>query len=226
MSRMRTRRTAAAAADSPAYLDRQKSIRTAAGEVFREKGFHATKLQDVAERAGMDRASLYYYVGSKDDLFRDVVSKAVAANVSDAEELARLDLPASEKLSRLFRGLMASFERDYPFLYVFVQEDPEKLRSTLSDGEDPWAVTLDQSERYFSIVKQIVADGMESGEIQSVLPPSVVANSLIGMINSSHLWFEPNGLLGAEEIGTSMARMVLDGLRVARPKDVGRRSSK
>lgn len=213
MSGIRSRRAAAAATDNPGYVERQRAIREAAGEVFREKGFHATTLGDVAERVGMDRASLYYYVGSKDDLFRGVVSIAVAANVADAESIIRQDIRADQKLELVIGLLMASFERHYPYLYVFVQEDPDKLRKTNKKGEDPWAVTLDQSQRYFQIVKEIVAMGIEAGELSSRLPPSVIANSIVGMLNSSRLWFHPNGLLSAEEIGAGLARLVLDGLR-------------
>jgi AcrR family transcriptional regulator len=209
-SGIQRRRAAAAAGDSPAYLERQKAIRTAAGQVFAEKGFHAAKLSDVAERAGIDRASLYYYVGSKDDLFREVVSQAVAANVEEAEAIARQPGAASEKLFLLIRQLMVSFEREYPYLYVFVQEDTNKLRGDRSD--DGWAETLALAERYFAIVKEVVADGIEAGDLRSELPPSVVAYSIVGMVNSSRQWFRPNGLLSASEIGAGLARVVLDGL--------------
>ena len=75
MSEIAKRRAAAAASaeNNPAYREKQEAIRRAAGKVFHQRGFHATKLNDVAESAGVDRASLYYYVGSKEQLFRDVV---------------------------------------------------------------------------------------------------------------------------------------------------------
>jgi len=54
------RAAAAAAADSnPAYREKQELIRQAASRVFHQRGFHATKLHDVAAEAGVDRASLY-----------------------------------------------------------------------------------------------------------------------------------------------------------------------
>jgi TetR/AcrR family transcriptional regulator, cholesterol catabolism regulator len=218
MSNIRARRVAAAATDNPVYLERQKAIREAAGEVFREKGFHATKLGDVADRVGMDRASLYYYIGSKDDLFRDVVSGAVAANVADAEEISAMDVSASEKILRLIGLLMQSFERHYPYLYVFVQEDLSKLSKDSGTRPDRWDKTLRQSERYFAIVRSIVSRGFDDGELSSKLPPSVVANSIIGMLNSTRLWFHPGGVLSAEEIGKGLAELVLDGLRITQDK--------
>lgn len=212
MSKIGAKRQAAAVADNPVYLKRLEAIRRAAGEVFREKGFHATKLGDVAKRLSMDRASLYYYVGSKDDLFQDIVSKAVEENVATAEEIRVADLPAREKLSRLIRLLMLSFERHYPYLYVFVQEDPSKLISNPGDPAHPWTKTLEQSAQYYALVRSIVAQGMDEGELSRKLPPGVVANSIIGMLNSTGRWFVPNGVLSADEIGDGLAELVLHGL--------------
>lgn len=217
MSRIGRRRAAAAAADSPGYAERQQSIRKAAGEVFRTKGFQATKLSDVAEKAGIDRASLYYYVGSKEELFRDVVSDAVKANIADAESVVALDLPADQKLARLIELLMESFERHYPYLYVFVQEDYSKLSNDTNGVSDSWGATVkDWNKRYFDLVKRVVADGIAAGELRTPLPAGVVANCVIGMVNSSHAWFQPQGLMDAAEIGTGMAQMLLDGLRPAK----------
>ncbi len=216
MSNIRARRAAAAKTDSPVYLERQREIHKAAGEVFQEQGFHATKLSDVAERVGLDRASLYYYVGSKDDLFRDVVATAVGANLADAEELSAADLAARERLSQLISRLMLSFERHYPFLYVFVQEDLDRLRRRRSSS-DAWAKTLHQSEQYFAVFRAIVAQAFAEGELASELPPSVVANSIIGMLVSTRLWYHPGGPLSAETIGQGLANLILDGLQVPQP---------
>ena len=182
--------------------------------VFRAKGFHAATRNDIAEEVGMSRASLYYYVGSKEQLFRDVVSEAVTANIADAEQVVAQDLPADRKLARLIELLMESFERHYPYLYVFVQEDFSKLGGDTGSVRGPWEATIqDWNKRYFDLVKQVVADGVANGDLRTTLPPGVVANCVIGMTNSSHSWFRPNGLMDAAEIGAGMARMILDGLR-------------
>jgi AcrR family transcriptional regulator len=214
MSEIGRRREARAAADSPAYSERVLAIREAAVRVFRVRGFQLTTLNDIAEEAGMSRASLYYYVGSKEQLFRDVVSEAVAANIADAEEVVAQDLPADRKLARLIELLMESFERHYPYLYVFVQEDFSKLGGPAAGAHGSWEATIqDWNKRYLDLVKGVVADGIASGGLRTTLPPGVVANCLIGMTNSSQAWFRPHGLMDAADIGAGMARMILDGLR-------------
>ena len=63
------RRAAALAEGSAAYAERRAEIIAAAAKVFREKGYRGTSLADVAESLDTDRASLYYYIGSKEELF-------------------------------------------------------------------------------------------------------------------------------------------------------------
>jgi AcrR family transcriptional regulator len=214
MSGIAKRRAAAAAAaeSNPAYREKQELIRQAAGRVFHQRGFHATKLHDVAAEAGVDRASLYYYVGSKEQLFRDVVWEAVTANIEATERIVNADLPVSEKLIGTIRELMISFEKNYPYLYVFVQEDISKLRGDTAPQGD-WLTTVQGwNNRYFRLMRSLVNEGIDNGEFRTTLPAGIVANCIIGMMNSSNMWFQPDGVLDADEIAKGMARWLLDGL--------------
>ncbi|MFF3892574.1 TetR/AcrR family transcriptional regulator [Streptomyces sp. NPDC001812] len=214
MSDIGRRRAARAAADDPAYTEKVMAIREAAVRVFRAKGLRVASLNDVAEEVGMSRASLYYYVGSKEELFRDVVSEAVTANIESAQKVVAQPLPASRKLARLIELLMESFERHFPYLYVFVQEDFSKIGGDTETATGSWETTIREwNQQYFDLVKQVVAEGIADGDLRTALPAGVIANCVIGMTNSSHAWFRPNGLMDASEIGAGMAQMVLTGLQ-------------
>jgi AcrR family transcriptional regulator len=213
MSKLNTRRNSRAAAGKTLYVDRKELIRKAAGNVFLRKGFLATKLSDIAEEANMDRASLYYYVGSKQDLFEDIFTTAVEGNIKIAEAVEQEDLTSIEKLTKLIIMLMESFEDKYPYFFIFVQEDLKKIETMKDPKNEKWLTTSKLlSKQYFEILNRIIADGMEKGEIRSVMPPRLIAHSLIGMMTSSSQWFRPNGIMKAKEIGAGMARMVMSGL--------------
>lgn len=212
MSGIAKRRAAAAAINNPAYQERVDEIRRAAGRVFHERGFHATTLSDVAEAAEMDRATLYYYVGSKQQLFRDVVSEAVTANIAAAEGLVGEPVPTLQKVTVLIEQLMGSFERHFPFMYVVIQEDASKL-GVDEDGDDEWLATFREwNARYFAAVSSVIAEGVENGSLSSSLPVRVIANALIGMVTSSRAWFTPEGPMNAVEVARGMAQIFLHGL--------------
>lgn len=213
MSKLKTRRKSRAESGKTLYNDRKDIIRQAAGNVFLKKGFLATKLSDIAEEANMDRASLYYYVGSKQDLYEDIYSTVVGDNIQQAQIIAEENIPAPEKLAKLMTALMASFEEKYPYYYIFVQEDLRKIESMNDPKNEQWLETSKKlSKEYFSLINNVVTDGMASGEIRSILPPRLITHSLIGMLTSSSQWFRPNGIMKSKEIGAALAKMVLDGL--------------
>jgi len=213
VSKLKIRRKSRAESGKSLYNDRKNIIRRAAGNVFLKKGFLATKLSDIAEEANMDRASLYYYVGSKQDLYEDIYSTVVGDNIQQAQIIAEENIPAPEKLAKLMTALMASFEEKYPYYYIFVQEDLRKIESMNDPKNEQWLETSKKlSKEYFSVINNVVTDGMASGEIRSILPPRLITHSLIGMLTSSSQWFRPDGIMKSKEIGAALANMVLDGL--------------
>src|SRR5712671_3237089 len=72
---------------------RQKVL-DAAAKLFRDKGFAATTVRDVAERCGIQAASLYYHFESKDEILGEVLDYGVR-HVADAVRAAVEKLPAS-----------------------------------------------------------------------------------------------------------------------------------
>jgi AcrR family transcriptional regulator len=207
----RRAKAAAASENNGSYRERHRAIIAAAAGTFRQRGYHGTTLADVATAAGMDRASIYYYFSSKEDLFRKVVSDAVIENIAHAEAIAKRTAPPAQKLTDIIVDLMKSFERHYPYLYVFVQED----LGTAEIGPDTtdWRATIrDWGQRYMGAVRGIIQEGIDAGTFDVGLPPTVLAQSIVGMVNGSHRWFRPQGVVSAAEIGSGMARMVLRGM--------------
>lgn len=213
MSKLKSRRAARSAAGNSLYTDRKAIILKAAADVFLRKGFIATKLSDIAEEASMDRASLYYYVSSKQDLFEEIFTTSVLYNIETAHAVEQENISNIEKLTKLMEMLMASFEEKYPFFYIFVQEDLKKIELLDDPKNKKWLNTSKKlSKEYFAIIKRLLAEAITNGEIETTMPPSLIAHSLIGMMNSSSNWFTPNGPMTGKAIGAAMAHMVFKGL--------------
>lgn len=84
------RRAVAREEANPSYLERRAEIVRAAARVFKAKGLQGANLGDIAAESGADRASLYYYVGSKEELFHELVRGAVEANLARARDIRQL----------------------------------------------------------------------------------------------------------------------------------------
>lgn len=84
--------------------DRPDEIIGAAVAVFAERGFAAARLDEIAERAGISRATLYLYFRSKEDLFKAAVRRLIVPVVARREKTADASSTASAELLRQFIG--------------------------------------------------------------------------------------------------------------------------
>lgn len=215
------RRAAAKDESNPAYVARRREIVAAAARVFKDKGLQGTKLGDIAAASGADRASLYYYVGSKEELFHEVVREAALANLVRAEAIRDGAGSAPEKLRELIEALMTSYADNYPILYVYIQEN----LTHVPDKHKRWAEGMRKVNRdYERIVIGLVEQGFREGTIRNIAPAWALAYGVMGMLGWTNRWFNPEDCaLTAAEIGAAFADSFLLG--IVEPKAVRRRRS-
>ncbi|MFB9075116.1 TetR/AcrR family transcriptional regulator [Citricoccus parietis] len=177
-------------------------------------------MNDVADRFGTDRASLYYYVASKEELFQEVFQSSVQGvledNLREAQRIERLDVTAREKLSLLLQVQLNSYAENYPYVYIYISEDMGKV----AFQSTPWAQDMLAKTRAFtSIVRQILENGVEEGEFRSDVPPALMSRGFFGMINWTHRWFNPKtGAYSAEQVARGFSQIFFDGV-APRPGD-------
>ena len=177
---------------SAAYLAKRSELLQIAGEVFKEKGFEAATLNDIAEVFGTDRAAIYYYFAGKDELFQEVfqatAKKVLDENLAAATRIAALEESAHERLRKLIELQLTSYEANYPYVYVYIQEDMGKV----AYQSTPWAKEMVRKTRRFeSVVTDVITAGIKSGEFRADLSVPLVAKTLFGMVNWTHRWFKP-----------------------------------
>ncbi len=205
------RRAAAQGEGRTAYTERRQEIITAAAGLFKTRGFRGTSIGQIAKALGTDRATLYYYIGSKEELFDEVVSDEVRANVARAQAIRDGEGTAPDKLYRLVTELMDSYAASYPFLYVFIQEN----LSHVSERRSEWSQEMRKlNKTYEDCVVAIIETGVAEGTIRPVAEPWVLAYGLIGMVGWTNRWFNPEkSPVDAATIGRAYADVLLDGLR-------------
>ncbi|HET6509966.1 MAG TPA: TetR/AcrR family transcriptional regulator [Baekduia sp.] len=202
------RRAAAKAEASAPYRARRRELIAVAADVFRRQGLAGTSIDDVARAAGVDRATLYYYVGSKNELFEEVVVEALVANVELAERIRAADAPPDEKLGELVAAVIRSYADNFPHLFVFAQENAEHLPS-IGSGHDIRGL----QRRFDRAVIGLIEEGVARGVFRLDVSPRLAAYGIIGMVNWTHRWFHPDGAVGADAVGEAFARVAVEGLR-------------
>jgi TetR/AcrR family transcriptional regulator, cholesterol catabolism regulator len=204
------RRAAARVEGKNDYKAKRAELIKAAAAVFKEKGYEAATLNDVAQRVGSDRASLYYYVGGKEELFQEAIRESVEANLAEVDRILKLDESPDRKLRLIVERLISSYEEHYPHMYVYIQEDMAKVAA--EDTE--WAREMTRHTRRFEastlkLINEAIAEGIFRDDIR----PDLIANALFGMLNWTHRWFKPGHRLTAAQLADSFWKILFDGLR-------------
>lgn len=208
-----SRRRRSALSDGGAdYTAKREELVRIAARLFRERGYTSTRLVDIANAAGLDRATVYYYVGSKEELFRESVEGILDANLAQAESVsADKSLAANERIRQIVTQMIASYEQNFPQMYVYIQEQMHQV----AHEETAWAQEIvRKTKRFETIVKNLIKEGIERGEFRDDLPVRLAANALFGMINWMHRWHVPGRALSAGDIASAFSQIFCDGMLV------------
>lgn len=208
------RRSQARSRPSEAYLRRRRELEAAAIQVMRRKGFRDMTLADIAEDVGSDRASVYYYVGGKEELLADMVYSALQLRDQELADLATSTAPPADKIRAYMNVLMEEFEQHFPYLYIWIQEDFSRYEGVEQTDLSP---LIDQSQARYDILRALVEEGLNSGDFTSDLPVGILTQSIIGVVAWTSRWFEPGKGTEASTLAAGLADLVLGGLMPSQP---------
>lgn len=205
------RRSAAKKGAKSVYRKRRKEIAEAATRVFHQRGFQATSMSAVAAELGIDRASLYYYISSKEELFDEVVREVVQSNVAVAKKIRESDMTPPEKLRELIAAMMASYVEDYPLIYIYIRENLRMVEGKRSK----WSRKMRAlNHDYEDAVVGIIDEGYADGSFRNLGPSNIVAYGVIGMVSWTNRWFRPDrSETNGVEIGRIYTDIILSGLQ-------------
>jgi AcrR family transcriptional regulator len=206
-SGIEARRKAALEDGNATYVARREEIIRAAAHVFREHGYEATTLRDVAAALDTDRASLYYYVGSKEALLQEIVREALGRDIAAAEAVKRSCAKTPEKLRALVAAMVTSYTENYPHMNVYVED-----LGRIARQDSEWATDIiERTRTYESLVHAILAKGRSDGTLRDDIPIELCALALFGMVNWMHRWYHPTIKWKPQEIAETYAEIYLSG---------------
>lgn len=189
----------------------------AAIRLFTRKGYVNTSMDDIAEAVGLTKGGLYHYVGKKEDLLTDIHDEffdAFFARMSAAVESAA---NPRDKLRNWVRA-HATIMRDYQgHIKVFFTEIDQLPEDTLKR-------MVERRDKVQGMLAEILAAGVENGEIRGDLNPQIVSFLVLGMINWLYVWYRPEGKLTMEEIIKDILLLALHGLSTSTSLDVETRT--
>jgi AcrR family transcriptional regulator len=183
-------------------IKRDAVLRIAA-QIFNEKGFHATSLDEVAERLNVTKPTLYYYVKSKDEILAECVRTGLEMMQSAIARAGESGGTALDKLVAAMRQYAEIVTMDFGMCLIRVGEDP--LPPASRDALRRLKAEIDHEFRH------LIELGVADGSLRQV-DPKLAAFTLAGALSWIGRWYRADGELSPEQIADHCINVLLGGI--------------
>ncbi len=140
---------------------KREAILASAFEIFNEKGFYNTKIEEIAQRAGVGKGTVYLYFSSKEDLLREMLKEVVRYYRSAIRKRMAAAVSPRERLHALFRAHLAILRRNRNMMYSSSRDF-----GFVDDKLEQWL--RQQKLEFIEELQELVEAGMLSGQFRSL----------------------------------------------------------
>ncbi|HLP93410.1 MAG TPA: TetR/AcrR family transcriptional regulator [Saprospiraceae bacterium] len=147
----------------------EQKIFDAAHEIFTQKGMDGAKMQEIADKAGINKALLHYYYRSKEKLYEAVVKAVMAKALPTVRQVIESELPLEEKITRFIDFYIGLISKN-TFIPLFIISEINKHPDHFFENVMP--KQLPQPEIFFRQVQEEVA----AGRIRPIDPRHLIIN--------------------------------------------------
>ncbi|MEE9393085.1 MAG: TetR/AcrR family transcriptional regulator [Planctomycetota bacterium] len=188
---------------TPRSLARKRTILLEASKAFREKGFHATGMRDIAARLDVTVGSLYYYFNNKEELLIFCQEDTLLRLESYVAWIDDLGLRPDTRLHALISSHVAC-------LNVGTRGSLAHLEVPESDTPENRAL-LRKRSHYRRVLGEVIEEGIQRGILETP-EPRLAVMAILGAVNWTVRWYQAKGDRSPREIGESFADQLVQGL--------------
>ncbi|MBI3530874.1 MAG: TetR family transcriptional regulator [Curvibacter sp. PD_MW3] len=182
---------------------KRNAVLSTAAQLFNEKGFHATSLDDIAARLHVSKPTLYYYVKNKDEILIACVRRGLEMMHEGIEETRKAGGSAIEQLMACMRTYTRIVTMDFGMCVIRIADDelPPKSRKELRRLKSG----IDMEFR------RLVVAGVEEGSI-TPCDPKMTAFLIAGALGWIGRWYQPGGEYEPEQIADQFIATLCSGV--------------
>jgi TetR/AcrR family transcriptional regulator, cholesterol catabolism regulator len=187
-----------------AISDRKQQLTEVAERLFSQKGYLATSVRDIADAMGIEAASLYSHVSSKEALLAAIADRCAAEFFEAVRPIAASNLRTTQKLTEMIVAHVGVITRNLDASAVFFRE----WRHLSEPHRSTYAALQNDYEQIF---RSVVRQGIEENLFKH-FDEGFSTRTILSAVNWTHTWYRPDGELSAQEIGEHLAGFLLNGL--------------
>ncbi len=176
-----------------------------ASKLFREKGFGAASMRDLAEHVGVEAASLYNHIQSKSEILQAICFKVANEFMSNLEAVERSHQSTLKKMEDVIRVHIRMMLDQYEYVYIADHEWRHLPEPYLSNF-------LNQRRNYRKRLGDLVEDGIAKGELKPIEPYTAVL-VILSAISGIDSWQRSRKSTSAEALEANMVKFLIEGLK-------------
>ncbi|MDH6141601.1 MULTISPECIES: TetR/AcrR family transcriptional regulator [Kitasatospora] len=172
-------------------------------QVFNDRGYDGTSMEDLSRAAGISKSSIYHHVRGKEELLRLAVGRALDGLFGILDEPESGQGHPVDRLEHVVRRTAEVLLTELPYVTLL-------LRVRGNTETELWA--LERRRDFDHRVAELLRDAVAAGELRADVEPRLATRLLFGMINSIVEWYRPDHG-GTDGIADAVVRLAFDGLR-------------
>lgn len=189
----------------------QESILMEAVQMFSEKGYRATSLEDVAAKLGVTRPAFYYYFKNKKEILIAAHRKAVERLFQISEILDDDTLPVKEKFEKLLMNHIEVVAASANFIAMYFDEEKELPK------DDHRVIEYQRARRHHTeTLIKLYRQGVEEGVFRDI-DPKMAVFTFIGAGNWVYRWFKEDEEYDAPQVAALMVKILGEGYLLPDP---------
>ncbi len=185
-------------------ITRKEQIVAAAAQLFRNKGYNATTMRDLAEQVGMEAASLYNHIKSKEEILQYLCFKISDQYISQLNQIDQNNNSAAAKIREIIRLHIRIATTDVASVHVANNEWKHLSEPFLTDFV---AARRSYEKKFVSIIQS----GIDRQEFVD-LHPTVALFTILSAVRWIELWYKPSREVSILELEQNIISMLMQGL--------------
>ncbi|MBL8091839.1 MAG: TetR family transcriptional regulator [Anaerolineales bacterium] len=175
-----------------------------AAQVFRKKGFHGASMSDIAEALGVQKASLYHHVKSKQEILLALLDRALIMLADHISKISSENLPSDQKLRKMIRGYLSALAENADLTAVLLFEHRSLDKKTHTRH-------VPQRDKFEALWRDVLNEGVKS-KVFELKDVNLATRALMGVMNWTLTWYQPNGEKSIEQIADDYSDFMLKGM--------------
>lgn len=182
-----------------------EEILARAAELFYEKGYHATTIEDVARKVGMLKGSLYYYIRSKEDLLYELLLGIIVKGVEHASKAINGIADPTERLEKAVEAQIEHIIQNQTYVGLFLHEF-----NTLN-GKRQKRIQ-EEMLKYQKIFVDAIREGQKQGQFVEA-DTLLLTDAILGMTNWIYRWYPGTRNPGLDNVKKAFISFIMNGIK-------------